>query len=275
MEPSSAEPAGLLRRFIRLAIPYFWSDEKWTARLLAAGVVALTLLQIAIQIRLNLWNRDFFNALGARDWNAFVGVMGMFAFLAGSAMGVAVYQVYLKQLLQLRWRRWLTATLVSAWLENGRHYQLNFIGAGVDNPDQRIAENVRGATELAAEFALGILNAVLTLVSFTGILWMLSGALKVPFAGMSFEIPGYMVWAALIYAGIGSLATYIVGRPIVAANVSQNAAEADYRYALVRLRENSEGVALIRGEGDEQKGLAGFFATSSRRRPASCGRSGG
>lgn len=229
------------------------------ARLLAAGVVGLTLLQLAIQVRLNLWNRDFFNALGARDWNAFLGVMGMFALLAGASMSVAVYQVYLKQVLQLRWRRWLTARLVNAWLENGRHYQLNFIGAGVDNPDQRITENVRGATELAVEFALGILNSVLTLIAFSSILWMLSGALQVAFGAMSFEIPGYMVWAALVYAGIGSLATYIIGRPIVAANVRQGAAEADYRYALVRLGENSEGVALIRGESDEQKNLTGFF----------------
>ena len=231
------------------------------ARSLVAGVIGLTLLQTAIQIRLNIWNRDFFNALEARDWRAFVGTMGLFAVLAGAGMGTAVYQVYLKQLLQLRWRRWLTSKLVAAWLENGRHYQLNFIDGAVDNPDQRIAENVRGATELAMEFALGILTASLTLVSFISILWVLSGTLQVSIGSFSFGIPGYMVWAALIYAGIGSFVTYFVGRPIVAANVDQNTAEADYRYALMRVRENSEGVALIRGESDEQKGLSGFFAT--------------
>ena len=140
-------------------MPYFSSEEKLVARSLVAGVIGLTLLQTAIQIRLNIWNRDFFNALEARDWRAFVGTMGLFAVLAGAGMGTAVYQVYLKQLLQLRWRRWLTSKLVAAWLENGRHYQLNFIDGAVDNPDQRIAENVRGATELAMEFALGILTA--------------------------------------------------------------------------------------------------------------------
>jgi putative ATP-binding cassette transporter len=258
---NGSDQGGTLHRFMRLALPYFSSEEKWAARLLVAGVLGLTLLQTAIQIRLNIWNRDFFNALEARDWQAFVGTMGIFALLAAAGMGTAVYQVYLKQLLQLRWRRWLTSKLVSAWLENGRHYQLNFIGSAVDNPDQRIAENVRGATELAMEFALGILTAGLTLVSFISILWVLSGTLVVSLGGIAFGIPGYLVWAALIYAGIGSVVTYIVGRPIVAANVSQNAAEADYRYALVRLRENSEGVALIRGESDEQKGLTGFFAT--------------
>jgi vitamin B12/bleomycin/antimicrobial peptide transport system ATP-binding/permease protein len=258
-DASTPEPAGLLRRFLRLALPYFSSEERWVARLLAFGVVALTLLQLAIQIRLNLWNKDFFDALEARDWDAFLGAMTMFAFLAGAGMGVAVYQVYLKQLLQLRWRQWLTARLASGWLENGRHYQLNFIGAGVDNPDQRIAENVKGATEMAVEFALGILNSVLTLIAFSSILWMLSGMLRITLGAMSFEIPGYMVFAALVYAGLGSLATYYIGRPIVAANVRQNTAEADYRYALVRLRENSEGVALIRGENDELRGLNGFF----------------
>jgi putative ATP-binding cassette transporter len=186
--------------------------------------------------------------------------MGLFVILAGASMIVWVYQVYLNQLLQLRWRRWLTARLVSAWLEDGRHYQLGFIGAGVDNPDQRIAENVAGATGMAIEFALGIFNAVLTLIAFSSILWVISGALEIALGAMSFEIPGYMVWAALVYAGIGSVATYIIGRPIVAANAWQNAAEADYRFALVRLRENSEGVALIQGERDEQKWLAGFFA---------------
>ena len=256
---SGAEPAGFLRRFARLAFPFFSSDEKWMARLLAGGVVALTLLQIAIQIKLNLWNKDFFDALEARDWNAFLGAMGVFALLAGASMGVAVYQVYLKQLLQLRWRRWLTARLTGAWLDKGRHYQLNFIGSGVDNPDQRIAENVKGATEMAVEFALGILNSVLTLAAFCSILWVLSGALPVTLGDLSFDIPGYMVWAALLYAGIGSIATYFIGRPIVAANTGQDGAEADYRYALVRLRENSEGVAFIRGETDEQKGLRGFF----------------
>ena len=253
------ESAGLVRRFLRLAVPYFSSDEKWVARALAVGVVALTLLQLGIQIRFNLWNRDFFNALEVRDWKAFLSVLGMFVLLAGASMVVAVYQVYLKQLLQLRWRRWLTAKLVGRWLENGRHYQLGFIGADVDNPDQRIAENVHGATEMAVEFALGILTSVLSLIAFSSILWMLSGTLWFDLGEMSFAIPGYMVWAALLYAGIGSFATYIIGRPIVAANVRHNAAEADYRFALVRLRENSEGIALIRGENDEQKGLTGFF----------------
>ena len=259
-QPNGGDHGGFLRRFIRLAGPFFVSDEKWMARGLAIGVVGLSLLQIAVQISLNLWNKSFFDALEAKDWSAFIATMWLFALLASASMGIAVYQVYLKQLLQLRWRRWLTSRLVEGWLENGHHYQVNFIGAGVENPDQRIAENAHFATDMAVEFTLGILNAVLTLVSFLGILWTLSGVLHFAIGSTTLEIPGFMVGAALLYASIGTSITYYVGRPMITANVLQNKAEADYRFALMRLRENSEGVALIRGEEDERKGLAGFFA---------------
>ena len=256
------ENAGIgafLVRFFRLAAPFFTSEEKWMAWTLLIGVLALTSVQIGIAIRLNIWNRDFFNALENRDWNAFAYQMGLFALLAGTTMGIAVYQVYVRQLLQLRWRRWLTASLVTRWLENGRHYQLNFIESGVDNPDQRISENTKDATEMAVEFGLGIFDKTITLLSFIGILWAVSGPLDVMLGTVSFRIPGYMVFAALLYAGVGSVLTYYVGRPIVAANRRQTAREADYRFALVRLRENSEAVALIRGEPDEKKVLTNYF----------------
>lgn len=257
--PSLAS-AGLLRRFLRLTGPFFTqSSERWQARLLVVGVLALTLFQIGIQIRINIWNRDFFDALQYHNWAAFLRQMIIFAVLGSVSMGVAVYQVYVKQVLQLRWRRWLTAQLTSGWLEGGRHYQLNFVGEGVENPDQRIAENIRGATEMAVEFAIGIVNALLTLLSFIGILWSLSGILRFTVAGFDVAIPGYMVGAAIFYAAVGSALTYWVGRPIVPANVRQNAAEADFRFALVRLRENSESIALIGGEPDEQKALAKNF----------------
>ena len=259
-EAESGGEGHFLRRFIRLAGPYFTSEEKWSAWGMAAAVIALTLLQIGIQIRLNWWNKDFFDALEQRNWNAFIGQMWLFAAWAGAGMITAVYQLYMKQLLQLHWRRWLTHRLVTAWLEDGRHYQIMFLGPhGIDNPDQRISENVRNACEMATEFALGILNAVLTLVSFVGILWVVSGALELHIGGSKVEIPGYMVFAALIYAIIGSGLTWLVGRPIVIANLRQTAAEADYRFALMRLREYSESVALIRGEPDEMISLQGFF----------------
>src|SRR5438874_7381174 len=183
-ENDAATSPGFFRRFLALAAPFFTSDERWIAWFLSVGVIALTLSQIAIAVRLNIWNRDFFNALENRDWHVFLNQMGVFALLAGSTMAVAVYQVYLKQLLQLRWREWLTRRLVKEWLEDGRHYQLNFVDASIDNPDQRIAENAKHATEQAVEFSLGILNALVTLVSFISILWIVSGALEVSLAGM-------------------------------------------------------------------------------------------
>jgi len=146
--PQHGSP-GFLRRFFRLAIPFFNSEDRWKARLMAFGVIALTLLQTGIAVRLNLWNRDFFNALESRDWNLFIYQIGIFALLCSATMGVAVYQVYLKQLLQLRWRRWVTHRLVEEWLDNSRHYQLPFIEPDVDNPDQRISENTKHATEQA------------------------------------------------------------------------------------------------------------------------------
>ncbi|TMK24448.1 MAG: ABC transporter ATP-binding protein/permease, partial [Alphaproteobacteria bacterium] len=223
------------------------------------GVIGLTLLQIAFAVRLNIWNRDFFNALEGRDWDAFLYQMGLFALLCAATMGVAVYQTYVKQLLQLRWRKWLNAKLVEQWLADGLHYQLTFIGSGIDNPDQRISENVKHATEKAVEFSLGFFEKAVTLASFIGILWTVSGALEVTLMGQNFEIPGYMVFAALLYAGVGSALTFFVGKPIVTANMRQNATEADYRFSLVRLRENSEAVAMIRGERDENRTLARYF----------------
>ncbi|MBV9014555.1 MAG: ABC transporter ATP-binding protein/permease, partial [Alphaproteobacteria bacterium] len=251
--------SALLRRFVALAAPYFSSDERWAAWLMTGGVVLLTLLQIGFAIRLNVWNRDFFNALEGRDWHAFLYQMGLFGLLCAATMGVAVYQTYIKQLLQLRWRKWLNAKLTHQWLADGLHYQLTFIETGVDNPDQRIAENVKHATEKAVEFSLGIFEKAVTLISFISILWTVSGSLQVPLGDWSFEIPGYMVFAALLYAGIGSGLTYFVGQPIVAANLRQNATEADYRFSLVRLRENSEAIAMIRGERDENRVLTRYF----------------
>ena len=259
-DEASAGDGNFLLRFMRLAGPYFVSEEKWRAWGMTAAVIALTLLQIGIQVRLNWWNKDFFDALEQRNWQAFVSQLLLFAGWASAGMITAVYQLYMKQLLQLHWRRWVTHRLVHEWLEDGRHYQLNFLGAhGIDNPDQRISENVRNAIEMSTEFALGIMNAVLTLVSFVGVLWIVSGTLDLAIGGTELHIPGYMVFAALIYAVVGSGLTWLVGRPIVGANLRQTAAEADYRFALMRLREYSESVALIRGEPDEMISLHGFF----------------
>ncbi|MFC7737285.1 ABC transporter ATP-binding protein/permease [Roseomonas sp. GCM10028921] len=250
---------GFVRRFWRLARGYYTGDQKRTAWLLTAGVIGLTLLQIGIQVRFNLWNRDFFNALEARDRGAFFGQMGTFLLLTTGSMVVAVFQLYVRQLLQLRWREWLVFRLQNRWLSRSRHYQMNFLPGSADNPDQRISENTRWATAMAIDMAVGLFQSAVMLISFVGILWTLSGSLLVSFGSNEFEIPGYMVFAALIYAVIGSVLTYFIGRPMVEINIRRNEAESDHRFALIRIRENSEGVALIRGEADEDRGLRRSF----------------
>ncbi|MBX6743824.1 MAG: ABC transporter ATP-binding protein/permease, partial [Acetobacteraceae bacterium] len=258
-EAEAAPHQNFICRFWRIAKGYFGGEGRWAARGLAAGALVLTMLQIGVQVRYNIWNHDFFNALENRDRAAFYGQIGLFVVLALASMVTAVAQLYMRQMLQLKWRRWLVLHLQHQWLEEGRHYQLHFLPDVVDNPDQRISENTRWATSMAVDMALGLIQALLMLLSFVGILWSLSGPLHLAFGTTEFDIPGYMVWAALLYAGIGSGLTWLIGRPMVRINIRRNQAESDHRFALVRVRESGEGIALIRGEADEEHGLRRAF----------------
>jgi putative ATP-binding cassette transporter len=253
-------PEGAGRRLWRLVRDYYGSEEWRSAWGLTLGVVLLTVLQIAIQVRLNLWNRDFFDALEQRDREVFLGQMGLFALLALAGIAAAVFQLQVRQVLQLRWRRWLVHRMQERLLTGNCHYRLQFLEGAADNPDQRISENTRWATAMAVDMAVGLLHSVLLLASFAGILWTLSGPLPVSLGGHGFEIPGYMVFAALVYAAIGTGLTWLIGRPLVGINSRRNEAESDHRFALVRLRENAEGVTLIRGEADEERGLRHSFS---------------
>ncbi|MDB5380084.1 MAG: transporter ATP-binding protein [Rubritepida sp.] len=247
-----------VRAFGQLTRVWLRAPDRGNARWLLFFLLALTVAQVAIQIRLNLWNRDFFNALENRDFAAFRTQILVFLGFAALSMGVAVYQLYVKQLAQLRWREWLTQHLTEAWLRDGRHYQLEMAGS-TDNPDQRISEDVRISTDLALDFGVGIINSLMMLTAFIGILWTVSGPLHLAFSGHEVEIPGYMVWAALLYALLGTFLTWMVGRPMVRLNVERTTAEADFRFGLNRARESGEGIALIRGEADERRGLIGLF----------------
>jgi vitamin B12/bleomycin/antimicrobial peptide transport system ATP-binding/permease protein len=251
--------------FFRLARAWLSAPDRGAARWLLVALLVLTLAQVVIQLRFNIWNRDFFNALDARDGGAFRHQVLVFLGLAALSMAVAVNQLYLKQLIQLRWREWLTAHLVDRWLHEGRQYQLEMAGSLADNPDQRIAEDARTATELAVDFMTGLLTSVLMLSAFVGMLWTLSGALQFTLAGRDIEIPGYMVWAALLYAILGTTLTWLIGHPMVGLNVAHRTAEADFRFGLVRARESGEGIALIRGEADERRSLRDSFRTVAQR----------
>jgi putative ATP-binding cassette transporter len=260
-EPGATQRRGFLAQFWRLARSYYTAPgDRRRAWMLTVAVVLLTLVQITVQVRFNLWNRDFFNALENRDRGAFYGQLWTLGLLLLAAMGSAVAQLWAKQMLSLDWRRHLVHRLQTRWLHGGLHYQMNFMPDAADNPDQRISENTRWATAMAVDLLIGLLGSILTLVSFLGILWTLSGSLHVAMGASEFDIPGYMVWAALLYAVIGSVMTMILGAPLVGINVRRNQAEADHRFALIRMRENSEGIALIRGEPDEDRTLRAAFA---------------
>ncbi len=174
-----------------------------------------------------------------------------FGVLAGIYITMAVYAFYLNQMLQIRWRRWMTEIYLKRWLAERTYYRMQLTGSPADNPDQRIAEDFKLFVDETLSLALGFLNAVVTMGSFVGILWVLSGPLAIPYDGHEFVIPGYMVWAALVYAVIGTWLTHKIGKALIGLNFNQQRFEADFRFSLVRFRENSEGVALYGGEDDE------------------------
>jgi putative ATP-binding cassette transporter len=215
----------------------------------------LTIIQIGIALRVNLWHRDFFNALERHDNLAMGTQIWLFPLLAALSMVLAVAQLWSRQMLSLSWRRWLVQDLQERWLRDARHYHMGLLPDAADNPDQRISENTRWATAMAVDLATGLLHSVLTLVTFITILWTLSGMVRV--AGV--EVPGSMVAFAVLYAGAGTLLTLAIGRPLVAINIARNQAESNHRFALLRVRESAEAVAMIRGGPDEARNLRTSF----------------
>ena len=245
----------------RIASPYFYSEDRWAGRILLAAVVAIELSIVGLNVLLNSWNNAFYNALQDKDWDAFVYQLAYFCVLATAFILLAVYQLYLNQWLQIRWRRWLTETYLDRWLADANHYRMQLLGDAADNPDQRIAEDVRQFIDAGIlPIGLNLLNAVVTLGSFAVILWNLSAAAPLHVFGIKYDIPGYLLWAALVYAVAGTIFTHLVGRALIALNFQQQRYEADFRFNLVRVRENSEQIALLNGERAESDGLLSRFA---------------
>jgi putative ATP-binding cassette transporter len=234
----------------RLARPYFVSEDRWAGRILLGAIIAIELSTVAINVMLNQWNNRFYNALQERNWDNFVWELLFFCALAAAFIVLAVYQLYLNQWLQIRWRRWLTAQYLDRWLANANHYRMQLLGDAADNPDQRISEDINLFIERTLTITVGLLSAIVTLFSFVVILWSLSAAAPLHLFGTSLAIPGYLVWAALLYAIVGTTLTHLVGWPLVGLNFRQQRFEADFRFNLVRVRENSEQIALLRGETD-------------------------
>src|SRR5262245_704967 len=243
-----------------LARPYWFSEDRWAGRALLAVLVVLNLGLVYLNVLFALWYNAFYNALQDQDFSAFWQQLFRFTWLAALFIVVAVYQLYLNQMLQIRWRRWLTDRYLGAWLADRAYYRMQLRGGGADNPDQRIAEDVRLFVARTLTLSLGLLSAVVTLGSFLAMLWQLSGALVIPLGARGVTVPGYMVWVALVYAIVGTWLTAKIGWPLVQLNFDQQRYEADFRFSLVRLRENAEGVALYSGEGDEQRNFRARFA---------------
>jgi putative ATP-binding cassette transporter len=246
-------------RFIRLAASYWRSEQRWRARGLTAALIVLTIGQVSLAIWTNLWSAALFNALEQRSMTRFLGQIGIFAIIVAATMAVTTTHLWVKRRLQLDWRRWLTRRLVNDWMAEGHHYQIAFIPGEHDNPDARIAEDVRNTTEVAVELAHSLFYCALMLASFVRILWSLSGPLQIAIGSVTFSIPGYMVWIALIYAAAGSTLAFSLGRPLVRATDQRQTMEANFRFGLVHGRESSEAIALARGEPDERRRFSDLF----------------
>ena len=238
---------------------YWVSEEKWRAGLLLGVIVSLNLGHVYILVLLNEWNNTFYNTLQNYDKDGFVSALGTFSILATCYIIVAVYELYMQQLLEIKWRRWLTQEYLQNWLYKRSYYQMQLLNNSADNPDQRISEDLKLFVNLSLRLSLGLLKATVTLCSFVVILWNLSGALSLPIFGNEVSIPGYMVWVAILYSAIGTWLTTKIGQPLVGLNFSQQRYEADFRFSLMRLRENSESVALYGGEQQEQVNLLTRF----------------
>ncbi len=233
----------------------FRVSEKVIGRTLLITIIVLTLGLVYINVQFNYWYNDFYNTLQDKKQAEFFHQLGKFGVLATAYILVAVYAFYLNQMLQIRWRRWLTDRYLQEWLSQRTYYRMQLTGKQTDNPDQRISEDMKVLVDDSLDLSLGFLNASVTLVSFVSILWGLSGALTIPLGGKSFEIPGYMVWVAVVYAIVGTWLTHKLGKPLITLNFNQQRFEADFRFNLVRFRENTEGVALYRGEPGELRRL--------------------
>ena len=241
-----------------LIAPYWQSEEKGIACLYLIAIIVLSLGMVYLSVLFNDWNREFYNSLENKNFDDFKKQLWQFSILAFIFIAVAIYKIYLTQGLEMRWRSWLTSQYMADWLSNQTYYQLEQSRA-TDNPDQRIAEDLKYLTDGTLALSLGLLSSVVTLISFIGILWAVSGPLSFEMHHQTWTIQGYMVWFAIGYAAIGSLLVSFIGKSLVKQNFEQQRFEADFRFGLIRLRENSEAIALYRGGKQEQSELDNKF----------------
>jgi vitamin B12/bleomycin/antimicrobial peptide transport system ATP-binding/permease protein len=244
----------------RLSLPYFRSEDRWAGCCLLGAILAIELVQVGIAVLFNSWNARFYDALQQKNASAFGYELLIFSALAAALILLAVYQLYLNQWLQIRWRQWMTNRLLGSWLNNSTAYRMQLTGDCTDNPDQRIAEDIKLFVSNTLSLGTGLLGSAVTLGSFVVILWGLSNAAPLTLFGHALGIPGYLVWVASVYAVVGTFISHRIGRPLVDLDIEQQRREADFRAGLLRVRENAEQIALLKGETAEHQRLMCRFA---------------
>ena len=245
----------LLRRFWDAARGFWGKSGDRLAWVLVIALLALVLLTVGAQYGINLWNRAIFDALERRDTATVLMLSAVFFPLAAASVGLGVANVFCRMTTQRRWRAWVSDHVLDRWLKHGRYYQLNLVSGDHQNPEGRLTEDLRIATDAPIDFAVGVTTATLSAITFIVVLWTIGGALDIAIGGLQVTIPGFLVIAAMIYAVIASGAMTIVGRRFVAVSEAKNQSEAEYRYILTRVRENGESIALLGGEEEERAGI--------------------
>ncbi|MDI2070894.1 putative ATP-binding cassette transporter [Bradyrhizobium japonicum] len=267
LSPEEAEQVRkdyLLTRFWISARGFWGRNGDRLAWLYSIGLVVLIVLTVGFQYGINVWNRAIFDAIEKREASTVFHLTAVFFPLAIGSIVLGVAQVFARMGIQRRWRAWLTASVLTRWLANGRYYQLNLVGGDHKNPEYRIAEDLRVATDSPVDFLAGVTSALLSAVTFIIVLWTIGGALTLTLAGSTITIPGFLVIAAILYATIASGSILVIGRRFVQVSEDKNQAEADFRYTLTRVRENGESIALLGGEEEERGGIDRNFTNVLR-----------
>lgn len=261
MNFKNTEGGQFLTGIWELTQSYWCSEEKKKAFFLLFAIICLTIASVYMMVLLNEWNNSFYSALQNYEKNEVFKQLLRFCGLAFLFIIFGVYSFYLQFVLIINWRKWLTNKYIEAWLENKTYYRMQIFGKDMDNPDQRISEDVKLFVQYTLEFGIGILRAVLVLASFVIILFRLSGPLEFTAAGINWNIPGYLVWMAVLYSAGGTYLTYKVGHKLVQMNFIQQKYEADFRFSMMRMRENAESVAFYNGEKHEEVVFKDRFKT--------------
>jgi len=267
LSPEEAEQVRksyLLTRFWISARGYWGRNGDRLAWLFTIGLLMLIIANVAVQYGINVWNRAIFDAIETRNSDAVYHLTAVFFPLAIGSVALGVAQVYARMAVQRRWRAWLTSSVITRWLTNGRYYQLNLVSGDHKNPEYRIAEDLRIATDSPVDFMAGVTSALLSAATFIVVLWTIGGALTIHLGGTLITIPGFLVVAAAIYAAIASGSILVIGRRFVAISEDKNQAEAEFRYTLTRVRENGESIALLGGEEEERDGIDKTFGNVLR-----------